>query len=104
MAGLAEKVMSVKKVRILMCQEIEGIEYPVNAVVALDDGLVKSLVKEGLVDPSKAAVDYCINELGARVIEHSVEDAALPAPPVTGSGPDVGAGPGADPTQGQIGV
>ncbi|MEK6788501.1 MAG: hypothetical protein AABY68_06080 [Pseudomonadota bacterium] len=95
--------MSVKKVRMLMRHEIEGVEYPVNAVVALDESLVKSLVKEGIVDSSKAAVDYCINELGARVIEHSVEDAASPAPPAP-LAPSTDAGAGDDPAQGQIGV
>lgn len=62
--------MALKKIRILAACDVEGAAYRVNQVVQLDAALAKPLVKDGLADDSKAAVDYCLNDLHAVVIDH----------------------------------
>lgn len=74
--------MANKKVRILVDQQIDGIPYRCNDVVDLPAELAKPLLEQGAIDDNKAAVAYCLNDLGATVIAHQspvVEDPAAPA-------------------------
>ncbi|MEO6147028.1 MAG: hypothetical protein ABIT70_08245 [Sulfuriferula sp.] len=72
--------METKKVRILVDMQIDGIAYKCNDVVNLDADKAKSLNKEGVVDISSAAVKYCVEEMGAEIIDHE-KPQAEPAPP-----------------------
>lgn len=56
------------KVRILVATYIGGVLYKPNQVVDLPASIAKPLHADGQVDPDKAAVAYCVNELGAEVI------------------------------------
>lgn len=62
--------MALKKVRILLAGEIDGAFYRVNQVVNIEAAIVKPFVKDGVADDSKAAVEYCLNELDAIVVTH----------------------------------
>ena len=57
-----------KDVRVLVDVQIEGADYKVNQVVRLSADLVASY--KGAIDPSPAAVAYCVKELKQDVIEH----------------------------------
>lgn len=74
--------MARVKTRILTDTTIDGVDYKVNQVVVLDDKQAKSLEESGALDTSAEAVEYCIDELGAKPIEHKPkkeEPAAEPA-------------------------
>jgi hypothetical protein len=58
------------KARILSDLKMDGLQYRVNQVVDLPSNAAKALEKDGQVDTDKAAVAYCIEELGAVVINH----------------------------------
>ena len=60
------------KARVLVACGIGGLSLTPNQVVDLPAELAKVHVKQGEIDTSKAAVDYCINELGAEVIVYKV--------------------------------
>lgn len=62
--------MALKKIRILAACDVEGAAYRVNQLVSIAAGLARPLIKDGLADDAKAAVDYCINELAGVVIDH----------------------------------
>jgi hypothetical protein len=62
-----------KTVRLLLDQQIEGLQYKCNQVVEMAPALAKGLVANALADDSKAGIDYCINDLGAKVIVHESE-------------------------------
>ncbi len=74
--------MSNKKVRILVDQQIAGAPYRCNDVVDLPAEIAKPLLDQGSVDDNKAAVSYCVNELGATVIAHQSPVVEEPAAPV----------------------
>lgn len=73
--------MANKKVRILVDQNIDGVAYRCNDVVDLSVALAKPLLELGAADDNKAAVAYCLNELGATVIVHQSPAVEEPAPP-----------------------
>lgn len=73
--------MANKKVRILVDQQIDGTPYRCNDVVDLPAELANPLLEQGAVDDHKAAVAYCLNELGATVIVHQSPAVEEPAPP-----------------------
>jgi hypothetical protein len=58
----------------LVDKQVEGLSYKANQVVDYPDALAKKLIDGLEADASKAGVDYCIDELGAKPIKH--EDAA----------------------------
>lgn len=58
------------KVRILANTVIDGIQYLPNQVVDIPAALVKSFKQSGVVDDTREAVAYCIDELGAEVLKH----------------------------------
>lgn len=58
------------KARILADVIIDGLQYRVNQVVDLPADAAKALAKDGQIDTDKGAVAYCIDELGAVVINH----------------------------------
>lgn len=58
------------KVRILVAGLIAGVMYKPDQVVELPHALAKAHAADGMVDPNKEAVAYCVNELGAAVIVH----------------------------------
>jgi hypothetical protein len=58
----------------LVDKTVEGLNYKANQVVDFPDALGKKLIEGLETDASKAGVDYCIDELGAKLIKH--EDAA----------------------------
>ena len=60
------------KARILVAVSIEGNEYQPNDVVDLSASLIKAFA-DG-VDTDPAAVSYCVDELKAVVIKHSITD------------------------------
>lgn len=65
-------------VRMLVDRVVDGVQYLVNQVVVFPEHLKAELVKTGAVDAAKEAVEYCVAELAADVIEHivdAVEDA-----------------------------
>ena len=64
--------MENKKARLLVSTSIDGVAYGCNQVVSFSADQAKALAKEGIVDTTAAAVNYCVNELGAKVVEHSV--------------------------------
>ena len=65
-----DTIMANKKIRILVDQQIDGIPYRCNDVVDLPAELAKPLLEQGAIDDNKAAVAYCLNDLGATVIAH----------------------------------
>ena len=70
-----------KQARVLSVIIIDGITYSPNQVVVLADDLAKQFEKEGSIDSGKAAIAYCINDLGATPIVHQdpAEQAAAAA-------------------------
>lgn len=62
--------MATKKIRVLSGCSIGATQYRPNQVVSMDEALAKAFIKDGVADGSKAGIDYCLNELGAQVIEH----------------------------------
>lgn len=58
------------KARILADVVIDGLQYRVNQVVDMPADAAKAMAKEGQIDTDKAAVAYCVDELGAVVINH----------------------------------
>lgn len=86
--------MAVKNVRVLATWPLEGLLYRPNQVVQVDESKIKQAVKDGVVDAAKAAVEYCIKELGAEVVIHDTEKAASPPPPPPPPAPDADAGAG----------
>ena len=78
--------MATRKVRVLVDQPIEGIPYRCNDVVELPAELAKPLLDQGAIDDNKAAVAYCVTELGREVIVHVtpvVEAPDIEAPTAT---------------------
>lgn len=72
--------MARVKARILTDTRIDGVDYKVNQLVVLDDKQAELLEESGVLDTSKGAVDYCIDELDAKPIEHKPkEEAAAPS-------------------------
>lgn len=60
-----------KQLRILADTVVDGVTYKPNQVVELDDKVAKSIEASGAADSNKDAVAYCINDLGAQVINHA---------------------------------
>lgn len=60
------------KVRILAVVMLDGITYHPNQVVDFPPAVAKALAADGQVDPNKNAVAYCVEQLGAEVVVHSV--------------------------------
>lgn len=67
--------MPAKKVRLLLDQEIDGIQYTADTALEIDAARAKILVKDGNADDDKPAVEYALS-LGALVVH-----AAAPAEP-----------------------
>ncbi len=66
-----DTIMANKKIRILVDQQIDGIPYRCNDVVDLPAEQAKPLIEQVAADDNKAAVAYCINELGIKPLVHS---------------------------------
>lgn len=58
--------MALKKARVLREVELNGQLCKPNAVVLIEEKSIASLVQDGAVDASQAAVEYCEKELGAK--------------------------------------
>lgn len=56
--------------RILSGVKLDGVEYAPNQVVEFPTSMLNVLKEHGVVDPSKAAVEYCVKELGAVAVVH----------------------------------
>ncbi|MBS1143371.1 MAG: hypothetical protein H6R14_777 [Proteobacteria bacterium] len=67
--------MPKKTVRILVDLPIDGANYMPNDVVSFEDATAETLEKSGVVDSSKAAVDYCRKSLDKKVITHEAATA-----------------------------
>lgn len=76
-----------KKVRVLVDTRIEGIDYKIDQVVELPDGVAKAYAKEGVVDIAPEAVSYVLG-LGAEVIVHTevIEAQAVVVDPAPAAG------------------
>jgi hypothetical protein len=62
--------LGVRKVRMLVDVELDGVKYKPNHVVAFPEALGKTLIDSGQADGSRESVAYCEKELGAKLITH----------------------------------
>lgn len=62
--------MAFKLVRILVGTRIDGIDYAPNELLEVDERIARQLVRDGVADDSKAAVDYCRDAFQANVRRH----------------------------------
>lgn len=62
--------------RILSACQPDGIKYQPNQVVEFPAAMVSALKDQGVIDPSKGAVDYCLKELGVTAVVHAAADDA----------------------------
>lgn len=62
--------MPKKTVRVLVDLPIDDAAYKPNDLVAFEEETAEALQDSGLVDSSKAAVDYCRKSLDKKVITH----------------------------------
>lgn len=60
------------KARVLIATTVDGESYVPNDVVDFPAALAKTLKAAAQVDTDKAAVAYCLDELGAKVKTHPV--------------------------------
>ena len=60
-----------KQVRILTETRIDGATYQPNEVVEFSNKTAKSLCDAGASDMNIDAVNYCVNEMAAKVVVHS---------------------------------
>ena len=65
--------------RIISAVKLDGVDYTPNQVVEFPTAMLTILKDQGVIDPSKAAVDYCLNELGAQVVAHDAAEDNDPA-------------------------
>jgi hypothetical protein len=61
-----------EKARVLVALAIGTISYKPNDLIEADSEIIKFHKKQGEVDDSKPAVDYCTNVLKAKVKKHEV--------------------------------
>lgn len=61
---------AVRKVRVLVDVELDGVKYKPNHLVSFPEALAKVLIDQGQADASKGAVAYCEGELGLKAIPH----------------------------------
>ncbi len=66
-------------VRMLVDHPVEGKPYKINSIVLFPDAVAKELCRTGVADAAQEAVEYCAQELGAKLIEHGAEPKADPA-------------------------
>lgn len=67
------------KARILLSLQLDGRDYQPNQIVDFPPALAKALRTEGMIDTSKEAVAYCVDELGAEVLLHEEVAATVEA-------------------------
>lgn len=60
----------MKRVRMLVDSEVEGLKYKCSQVVDFPDAIAKDLINNGEADGAKGAVDYCVNELKLEPLVH----------------------------------
>ncbi len=60
------------KARVLVACMIGGMLLKPDQVIDLPSDLAKRHAKNGEIDPTKAAVDYCLNELGASIVLYEI--------------------------------
>ena len=65
--------------RIISAVKLDGVDYTPNQVVEFPTAMLTILKDQGVIDRSKAAVDYCLNELGAQVVAHGAAEDSDPA-------------------------
>jgi len=65
------------KARVLVDCGIDGVNYKCNQVMEADKDLVEA--HKEYLDDNKKSVDFCINELGAKVITHEKPEPAAKA-------------------------
>ena len=73
-------------VRVLVEVVLVGLTYKPDQVVAFPTALAKSLERDGIADSNKAAVAYCLDTLGAKIITHAPPEPPI-EPPVEGDTP-----------------
>jgi hypothetical protein len=78
-------------VRLLVDSNIEGKQYRANNVVSFSEEIASSLCDGNIADATPEAVDYCVKELGAVVIEHSAEVVAEMVAQTVKADPDAAA-------------
>jgi len=59
-----------EKARVLVALTIGNISYKPNDLIEADPSIIKLHKKQGELDDSKAAVDYCVDVLKAKVKKH----------------------------------
>lgn len=62
--------------RILVACQPDGVSYNPNQVVLFPTVMLTALKEQGVVDPSKGAVEYCTKELGVVPVVHAAPDDA----------------------------
>lgn len=75
------------KARILMSTRIDDIDYQPNQVVDFPAAMARALAKEGVVDANADAVGFCIDQLGAVVVQHQSPAEPAPAEPAPVASP-----------------
>ena len=63
--------MAKKKIRMLVDHPIGALTYRCNVVVECEASMAAALVKEGVADDSKAAVEYALKESGGDFLVHA---------------------------------
>lgn len=69
-SGKTAAVAAGEPVRMLVDRVVDGITYLCNQVVVFPDHIKAELVANGAADAAREALEYCITELAAEVIEH----------------------------------
>jgi len=67
--------MANAKARVLSDWELEGINYNCNDVIEASKETIKA--HKSILDDSKSAVEYCINELGVKIKKHGIIDSEI---------------------------